>query len=131
MFNSKKKLMMTKRQKIKRKILGFLSLSTALFVFQACYGPPQDMNDDVYIQGVVKSKKTNAPIPGIKVSVEDNQSVVTDENGFFELYAIVNGSYNLICTDIDDQDNGQYSEKDTLLDNTESEYYVEVLMDEI
>ena len=122
---------MTRKQKIKRKVFGFLSLSAALFVFQACYGTHQDMYDDVYIQGVVKSKKTNEPIAGIKVSVEDNQSVLTDENGAFELYTMVNDSYQIICEDIDDQDNGQYLEKDTILDSTESEYYIEVLMDEI
>ena len=71
-----------------RKLIGGLSFTTALFVFQACYGTPQDFGADVFIEGLVKSKKTGEPIKGIKVSVADNpQYQYTDEDGeFFILY---------------------------------------------
>ncbi|MBN1187574.1 MAG: hypothetical protein JXB49_35190 [Bacteroidales bacterium] len=125
--------MITRIQRIKRKVLGYLSFSTALFVFQACYGPPQDMNDDTYIQGYVKSQKSNLPIPGIKVSVDaSTYSVLTDENGFFELYSPVTDNYKILFEDIDDQENGKFLGKDTLLEGSDSEYYLnEVLLEEI
>ena len=55
-----------------RRIVGGLSFTSALFVFQACYGTPQDFGLDILLEGQVKSKSTGLPIQGIKVSVEIN-----------------------------------------------------------
>jgi hypothetical protein len=60
-----------RKRKVLRAIYGTLSFSTALFVFQACYGTDKDFGADYYLKGIVKSKTTNLPIPGIKVSVEN------------------------------------------------------------
>ena len=38
-----------------RKIIGGMSLTTAMFIFQACYGTPQDMGLDMLVEGQVKS----------------------------------------------------------------------------
>jgi hypothetical protein len=50
----------------KRKIIGGLCLTSIAFVFQACYGTPQDFGEDLLIEGQVKSKTTGLPIKGIK-----------------------------------------------------------------
>jgi len=42
--------------KLLKKIVGGLSFTTAPFVFQACYGTPQDSGPDAYKEGIVKSK---------------------------------------------------------------------------
>ena len=55
----------------KRKIYGGLWLTSIAFVFQACYGTPQDFGNDLLLTGQVNSKKTGLPVKGIKVSVVD------------------------------------------------------------
>jgi hypothetical protein len=37
------------KQNWRRKLLGGLSLTSALFIFQACYGTPHDMGLDIFI----------------------------------------------------------------------------------
>jgi hypothetical protein len=39
------------KRNLLRRVLGSLSLTTAAFIFQACYGTPQDFGLDVYISG--------------------------------------------------------------------------------
>ena len=71
----------------KRKIIGGLCLTSIAFVFQSCYGTPQDFGDDLLIEGQVKSKTSGLPIKGIKVSIADKiQYTNTDENGKFSFY---------------------------------------------
>lgn len=41
----------------KRKIIGGLCLTSVAFVFQACYGTPQDFGNDLLIEGVRHNKK--------------------------------------------------------------------------
>ena len=41
----------------KRKIIGGLFLTSVAFVFQACYGTPQDFGNDLLIEGVRHNKK--------------------------------------------------------------------------
>ena len=62
-----------------RNLVGGLSFTTALFVFQACYGTPQDFGLDVFVEGKVVSGTTGKPIQGIKVSAASLQHTVTDE----------------------------------------------------
>jgi len=50
------------KQSWRKKILGGLSLTSALFIFQACYGTLHDMGLDIFIEGQVKSEKTNLKI---------------------------------------------------------------------
>jgi hypothetical protein len=75
------------KKNVIRKILGGLSLTSAMFVFQACYGTPKDFGLDLFIEGQVKSKASGLPIKGIKVSIVDSmQYEMTDEDGKFSFY---------------------------------------------
>jgi hypothetical protein len=114
-----------------RKLLGGLSFTTALFVFQACYGTPQDLGADVYVHGLVKSKKTGLPIKGIKVSVVDNpQYQYTNDDGSFSFYTETAESCKVMFEDIDLNQNGTYNNKDTTLTNLADEVYLNILLEE-
>jgi putative lipoprotein (rSAM/lipoprotein system) len=115
----------------RRKLLGGLSLTSALFIFQACYGTPHDMGLDILIQGQVKSGKTNNPIKGIRVSVTDMmQYEFTDEYGKFSFYTETADSYKVKFEDIDGSQNGLFVEKDTLLTNVDKKPYLNILLEE-
>jgi putative lipoprotein (rSAM/lipoprotein system) len=111
----KTKLIDRKRD-ILRWVYGILSMSTALFIFQACYGTPNDIEKDVHIQGLVKSKTTNAPIPGIKVSVQNQQAYeITDSTGNFNIYSLSFNEFFLKFEDVDSTKNGEFLTKDTVI----------------
>jgi len=100
----------------KRKIIGGLCLTSIAFVFQACYGTPQDFGNDLQIEGRVKSKKTGLPIKGIKVSVGDKmQYTHTDENGQFSFYTARMNNTQIYIEDIDSAENSLFTNKDTLI----------------
>lgn len=114
-----------------RKLVGGLSLTTAAFIFQACYGPPQDFGDDIFIEGLVKSKKTGLPIKGIKVSVKDNpQYLFTGEDGSFSFYTGFAENCTIRFQDADAEQNGAFSDKDTTLTNLTSRIYLNILLAE-
>ena len=115
---------------ILRRIYGALSLSTALFVFQACYGTPHDMVRDVLIHGSVKSKANNQAIPGIKVTLDGDYSfALTDNSGQFEMYAIHASEYKLLFQDVDSIANGNFKEKDTVLNISNASYFLNISLD--
>lgn len=118
-------------RKILRKIYGALSFSTALFVFQACYGTMQDLYTDVVVEGIVKSRVTNLPIKGIKVFVDTllNRKI-TDSTGKFSIYALAKEKYYIKAMDIDSTENGLYIDKDTTIFTNNSSINVEILLDE-
>jgi hypothetical protein len=126
-----KKTLTDRKRKILRRIYGALSLTSALFIFQACYGTPNDFGFDTFIQGSVKSKKTNLPISGIKISVE-NQSLAdyTNSNGEFKLFTVTSAQYVVRIEDVDKLVNGQYLTKDTLVAGCGESYHLNVLLDE-
>jgi len=100
----------------KRKIIGGLCLGSIAFVFQACYGSPQDFGNDLLVEGQVKSKTTGLPIKGIKVSLADSvQYVKTDENGKFSLYTLKMKSVKLKFADVDSTQNQLFANKDTTI----------------
>jgi len=114
-----------------RRLIGGLSFTTALFVFQACYGTPQDFGLDVYIEGLVKSKKTGEPIKGIKVSVADNQQYqYTNEDGSFSLYTETAETCKIKFEDIDSNLNGTFIDKDTILKNITDRIHLNILLEE-
>ena len=116
-------------KKIKRKILGFLSLTSALFIFQACYGTPQDFGLDVYIEGIVRSEKTNKPIHGIKVSLANQpQYDYTSEQGKFKFYIERNNEYKIKFEDIDSLENRLFCSKDTILNNIDEAIFLEMTL---
>lgn len=115
----------------KRKILGGLSLTSALFVFQACYGSLQDFGIDFLLEGKVKSKISGLAIKGIKVSVDENmQYVLTDDNGMFSFYTEMQDSLKIKFEDIDSTQNGLYNNKDTLLTGAKDRVFLEIDMEE-
>jgi hypothetical protein len=100
-------------RKILRKIYTGLGLTAIAMVFQACYGTPQAMGLDVLIRGVVKSKTTDEPIEGIKVSAKDlYQYELTDSGGKFQLYVPWEDVCILRFEDIDGEVNGSYSSEE-------------------
>jgi len=126
-LNLKKFIIM--KQNWRRKLLGGLSLTSALFIFQACYGTPQDMGLDVFIEGQVKSKKTSLPVKGIKVSVTDKmQFEYTNADGKFSLYTETADNYKLKFEDIDSNLNGLFDVKDTLLTKIDKTVYLRIAL---
>jgi hypothetical protein len=104
------------KSKLWKKIIGGLSFTTALFVFQACYGTPQDFGADAFIEGIVKSKTTGLPVKGILVSIPENQqNLYTDANGGFSLYTVPDESCKITFRDTDAELNGTFMSKDTIL----------------
>lgn len=100
----------------KRKLYGGLCLTSIAFVFQACYGTPQDFGADLLLSGQVKSKTTGLPIKGIKVSVIDGiQYSTTDANGNFSFYTEKFDSAKIRFEDIDSTLNGSFVTKDSVL----------------
>ena len=114
-----------------RRVLRGLSFTTALFIFQACYGTPQDFGFDLLLEGSVKSKATGLPIKGIRVSVENSlQFYLTDDLGKFSLYTGRVNNLKVIFQDIDSELNGLYQNKDTLLTNFGAKVILDITMDE-
>jgi len=114
-----------------RKIVGGLSLTSAMFVFQACYGTPQDFGLDLLIEGQVKAKTSGLPIKGIKVSVADNmQYEITDEEGKFSFYTEMLEGLTLQFQDIDSIQNGLYYDKDTILTELSEKVSLDVTLEE-
>lgn len=104
---------MTKKW-INRTIRG-LSFTSAMFIFQACYGTPQDFGNDILLKGQVTSLQTGEPLEGIKVEVEHSgQYEVTNENGEFSLYTYADSHFKMQFSEVDTV-NVNYTVKDTLI----------------
>ena len=102
-----------------KKLLGGLCLSSVAFVFQACYGPPQDFGEDLWVQGKVTDKTTGLPIKGIKVSVVDRmQYLYTNEDGDFSFYTMRADSTVVRFEDVDSIENGSYASKEIVLSDS-------------
>lgn len=113
-----------------RKVIGGLSFTTALFVFQACYGTPQDFGDDLYISGEVRSKTTGDLIQGIKVSVANGtQSEITDFSGRYTLYTARVDNLKVSFEDIDAGTNGLFAKKDTVITPVDFDFHLDVYLE--
>ncbi len=114
-----------------RKIIGGLSFTSAMFIFQACYGTPQDFEPDLLIEGKVKAQATGLPIKGIRISVTDEgQDLLTDENGSFSFYTIAKDSISLRFEDADDAQNGSFATKDTVLTDFSKPIFLDIALAE-
>ncbi len=114
-----------------RGIIGGLSFTSALFVFQACYGTPQDFGLDLLLEGQVKSEKSGLPIGGIKVTVYGiNQYDYTDSTGRFSFYTEMSDKLTLMFEDADSSENGSFLRRDTILTNIHEKVFVDIKMDE-
>ena len=136
-----------KSRKLLRAIFGSISLTTAAFIFQACYGMSKDMSYDVKLTGTVKSLSRNLPVKGIKISVNDDayNYGITDENGEFGFYtSIFNHNYygkdsveyspdkvKIHFTDIDGIANGSFADTTIIIDPAhKDEVRLNVVLDE-
>jgi len=121
--------------KFKNKLLRFLlksfSLTAVLFVFQACYGTPQDFEQDLQIEGTITDKVTGNPIQGIKVQIGGTiQYTLTDESGRFYMYRYNNHSnFQLQCSDVDSLENGIYNSYDTTVVYTSSYMNIDIALE--
>lgn len=114
-----------------RKIIGGLSFTSVLFVFQACYGTPQDIEYDVLVEGQVKSKTTGQPIKGIKVSPISGLTYKnTDDEGKFSFYTPSEGIVTLRFEDVDNTQNGNFQSKDTTLKNVFDMVFVNIALED-
>lgn len=113
-----------------KKIIGGLSFTTALFIFQACYGTPQDFGMDVHVEGLVRSKTSGAPVKGIRVSGPESwQSEFTDDSGRFSLYFVKADKIEIKFDDVDAANNGNYLAKDTVLTNAGDEVFLNIYLE--
>jgi hypothetical protein len=125
-----KTIVQERKRKFARTIFGALSFSTALFIFQACYGTPADMMRDNKVEGVVTSKTTGLPIPGIKVSwVNQSYSGTTDQSGKFIFYLPLKEEYLLRFEDVDAAQNGMYFSKDSIVKIPVGQLSIHIQMD--
>ncbi|MBT3386126.1 MAG: hypothetical protein HN778_14795 [Prolixibacteraceae bacterium] len=114
-----------------RKIMGGLSFTSAMFIFQACYGTPQDYGFDLLIEGQVKSKTSGLPINGIKVSIAESiQYSLTDDDGQFSFYTELIDTVKIMFEDIDSIQNGRYQNKDTVLTGISDKIFLDINLDE-
>jgi len=114
---------------IKKKLIGGLSLTTALFVFQACYGTPQDFTDGDEIHGVVLDKITMEPIKGIQVVLNEDVDI-TNSEGKFWFYTELDSTYTLSFVDKDSVINKEYKNFDTTFTQANGTTQLQVLLEE-
>jgi len=113
-----------------QKIIRGLSLTSVMFVFQACYGTPQDFGYDVCLSGIVTSSVTGKPIKGIKVSLGDtSQYELTDSVGTFNMYVPRLNSYKIIFEDVDSTNEGNFVSKDTTLISVNDSIHVNISLE--
>jgi putative lipoprotein (rSAM/lipoprotein system) len=113
-----------------RKVLQGLSFTSVLFIFQACYGTPQDMRRDFLIEGQVMSKATSLPIQGIKVSILNaEQYQFTGTDGKFLFYTLTLPTYQINFDDADGSQNGSFQTKDTIISNINAQVSLNILLE--
>ena len=105
-----------KSRRVLRAIYRVFGVTAVSFIFQACYGIPLDRGDDVAIRGSVKSKKTDKPISGIMVSIDENTyfSDLTNSDGYFTIFLPRQDYYTVKFEDIDGIENGGVYKQHTI-----------------
>jgi hypothetical protein len=115
----------------KSKLIAGLSFTSMMFIFQACYGTPQDLQYDILVEGQVKSKTSGLPIKDIKVSpANSTQNQRTDDAGKFSFYTQFDGSLKLLFEDTDADLNGAFQAKDTVLTNIYNKVWVDIKLED-
>lgn len=93
---------------------------------------PQDMQDDIFIQGKVISKSTHLPVEGIRVKSELYEHYgITDSQGEFSFYTPWINSLKLFIDDTDPEADGSYASKDTTLLDPEHELFLNIVLEEL
>jgi hypothetical protein len=115
----------------KSKLIAGFSFTSMMFIFQACYGTPQDIQNDVLVEGQVKSKTSGLPIKEIRVSpAGSTQYQRTDDAGKFSFYTPSDGSLKLLFEDTDADMNGAFQTKDTTLTNVYNKVWVDIKLED-
>jgi len=113
-----------------RTIFRGLGVTAVSFIFQACYGPPPRMGDEVSIKGLVKSKTTKQPIKGIEVTIDVKDPPIKETtNTFGEFYIDLprQNNYTFTFEDPDGPENGgAFKPQSVTADTYPDEYYVNV-----
>lgn len=113
-----------------RRIIGGLSFTSALFIFQACYGTPNDEFEDVLIEGQVTSIQTGKPLKGIRVYVtEDSQYEFTSDDGRYSLHAYRTSAASIRFESLDTVTNSYLVLKDTVMALSDSQITLDVKLD--
>jgi len=119
------------KRKQLRTLIGGLSFTSALFIFQACYGMPQDWQGDVFVEGKVVSLTTGLPVKGIKVESDpDGHLGITDSLGEFGFYTPWTNSLRLTIEDTDPGSDGDYHSKDTVLVDPNHQVFLNISLEE-
>jgi putative lipoprotein (rSAM/lipoprotein system) len=139
--------MSLKCRKIINNVLKGFSLTTAMFIFQACYGIPAAF-PNALVEGRVVSNKDNQGIRGIKVSVGyyyyidvnnfysySDSCTVTDHNGYFSFHTTLDErgaamSDAVFFNDIDSTENGLYEDTRVQIEGADK-VYINVILNEI
>ncbi|WP_163322216.1 peptidase associated/transthyretin-like domain-containing protein [Draconibacterium mangrovi] len=113
-----------------RNVLKGLSFTSAMFIFQACYGTPQDFGYDRLVEGQVTSETTGLPIKGIKVSVAGDNSyyVTTDDEGKFSFYSEKEENVLIGFEDIDGDENGAFRDLFKTVEDISESVYLEIAL---
>jgi hypothetical protein len=109
-----------------QKIIMGLSFTSVLFVFQACYGTPQDFGADMLVEGIVQAKQSGEPISGIKVTLDlpeqGKQYAYTNEEGRFSMYTLPCDSLPVCFTD----SVGKFASIDTVIVSKSDRFFVTI-----
>ena len=107
-----------------RELMKASALTTVMFIMQACYGTPKDLDDivEIHISGYVTDKVTGRPLEGVKLRAYHsdgydgcNDFDNTDENGYFNLLQWGN-IHRISSLALEVRDNGgNYQPFDTLV----------------
>lgn len=127
-----KKAALIKRN-VLRNIFGVFSFTTALFVFQACYGTPADYGEcGCHIEGIVKTANSDLPINAVNINVNGDYLARTDSLGRFWICMENSEYYNLELVDGDRERNGLFISKDTVLTSVDwnDYFYLELVLNE-
>lgn len=116
-----------KGRRLLRKIYTCVGAAAVSVLFQACYGPfMDDYSDEVRISGNVRCKETSTPIPGIDISVQQDDffsRVRTSKDGNFN-FMVPRGLCTFEITDVDEEYNGGFFRSETKeVDLTDCESY--------
>jgi len=106
-----------------RGLLQASAFTSVMFIMQACYGTPNNDRDaelygiEMSVRGKIVDETSQQPLQGIRVSSSDlGETVVSDENGEFDLYAISYVALDSININFSDSA-GRYAEFDTLIES--------------
>jgi putative lipoprotein (rSAM/lipoprotein system) len=133
MFNNTHKKWLFSKRKIYYNILKVFGLCSACFLFEACYGSPQNEAMPKYnmdLTGTVKSQDSLKPIQNIKITLNnsantENPLTATSSIGTFNYSMLIENkeiSWTIKATDVDDSINGKFNAKETTFVFSQNEY---------